>query len=279
MKKPLLVIALTLLATISPSGLRLPRMVNGLATAAPRSPLPSSKLYVAPPPPNTGTPTGRSHGGSRGACLLNEAGPPLMALVPATKINLVAEQDGHGAENPNLAFWDLEVELVWSYTTNERPTLWFYSPYKLDRTTEVLLVLHDDENSYTQVLQPTTSPGLISVTLSENIPPMEVGDNYHWFLQISCNEEEADFVEGSVYRIAPEPPLAAQLPTSTPQEQGRLYAENGIWQDALTIFAQLRQTEPENEAIAADWRSLLESVGLEDIAEEPFTDCCSTPEH
>jgi hypothetical protein len=60
-----------------------------------------------------------------------------------------------------------------------------------------------------------------------------------------------------------------------PREQINLYAANGIWHDALTNLAQLRQTNPEDAALMADWESLLKSVNLEAIATEPIVQCCT----
>ena len=279
MKKPLLITTLTFLATINPLVLPLPMMVNGSATAASRSPSLSSKLYVAPQPPDTGTPNGRTHGGSRGGCNASDEAPPLTALVPATKINKTTGMEKDVSETSILTRLDLEFEQVWSYTTDARPTLWFYSPYELDGTTNVSFVLEDNAgNSYEHTFQPVTTAGIVSVTIPETVPELRVGDHYRWLFSMHCLPEEPDFVEGWVYRMEPDASLNAQISAATPQEQARLYAQNGIWQNALTRLAQLRQLEPDNEVVMTDWRSLLESVGLEVMAEEPFTDCCSTSE-
>ncbi|MEH2265463.1 DUF928 domain-containing protein, partial [Nostoc sp.] len=55
-----------------------------------------------------------------------------------------------------------------------------------------------------------------------------------------------------------------------------IYAEAGIWHEALTSLVQLRQTEPNNFKARLDWRQFFKSVGLSAIASEPLIDCCTS---
>ena len=48
----------------------------------------------------------------------------------------------------------------------------------------------------------------------------------------------------------------------------QLYGSAGVWFDALTTLALLRDQEPEN--YTAVWKEFLASVGLEAIASEPL---------
>jgi len=263
---------LTTLSLWSWSGLHLAMLhVNAEAKSPQSISQFSLKQFFLPPPPPTGTPSGRSQGGgSRGDCQPNEELPPLTALVPSSALS--SEQD-----NAVLP----ELEYVWSYTTKGHPTLWFYTPYELDAETEVLFVLQDKERntleSYSQSFRPASSPGIIGVTLPESAPPLAVGEGYYWSFQIYC-DESPDFVEGWIYRVNPEASLERQLAMAKPQEQARLYAVNGIWQDALTRLARLHQAAPDNAEVTEDWQDLLESAGLEAVVGQPFSECCSLTE-
>ncbi|WP_257237011.1 DUF928 domain-containing protein [Nostoc sp. 'Peltigera malacea cyanobiont' DB3992] len=46
--------------------------------------------------------------------------------------------------------------------------------------------------------------------------------------------------------------------------------KTGIWYEALTILAQLRQKNPQDTALQAEWRNLLSSIRLDDIVAEPI---------
>ncbi|NJL09662.1 MAG: DUF928 domain-containing protein [Calothrix sp. SM1_7_51] len=50
-----------------------------------------------------------------------------------------------------------------------------------------------------------------------------------------------------------------------------LYAANGIWFDSITLLAQLRQKNPNDSSLAADWQSLLQSIKLENLAPASLT--------
>jgi uncharacterized protein YeaO (DUF488 family) len=83
-------------------------------------------------------------------------------------------------------------------------------------------------------------------------------------------EEQGELfaVDGWIQRISPSSKLSQQLKQAPTKQQARLYAENGIWFDALTTLAELRLKNSQDAAIAQDWKSLLQSVGLEQFAVE-----------
>jgi hypothetical protein len=76
--------------------------------------------------------------------------------------------------------------------------------------------------------------------------------------------------EGQIERVEPNPNLVAQLKTASPRDRAALYAEAGIWYDAVNSIAQLRRSSPNDTAIAADWAELLKSVGLDTISQKPL---------
>ncbi len=244
----------------------------------------SSPQYVPPPPPEQGTPTGRVRGGASqvseplppeltGGPNGNEIpspGPqvdtpndkppsPLTAIVPADRIE-----------------GDSPQELVWAVSAIDRPTFWFYVPDALSPEIPIEFVLEDSEGNslYEQRFTVTSPPGVLSVTLPN--PPLETGKLYHWFFRVYRDAAaEPDVVEGWVERREPDADLSDRLMRSGDREKVALYAEHGFWHDALTQLAQLRQANPEDETLNADWMSLLNSIGLEDIAAQEIVPCCT----
>jgi hypothetical protein len=53
-----------------------------------------------------------------------------------------------------------------------------------------------------------------------------------------------------------------------------VYAKAGIWQETISILAQLRHDRPSDRNINAAWKELLESVNLTEIANAPLVECC-----
>ena len=174
------------------------------------------------------------------------------------------------------------TQYVLGLTTVEHPTFWFYVPYAPKNINSVKFVLLDEkDNLVTKEPIPislSNTPGVISVSLPKTERPLLIGQYYHWYFLIDCNPQSRSddvAVEGLVQRIAPKDELIRRLQTATPGQRVALYAQAGIWQDAVTTLGELKRAKPQDPVLAADWKDLLESVGLEDIATEAIAPCCT----
>lgn len=225
--------------------------------------------FVPPPPPDRGTPSGRPRGGaSRGNC--PAVSKPLTALVPATQKTL--------GEKPARVSALNTYESVWGLTVAEHPTLWFYVPYSLTPKLPIEFVLQDEHGIYVYKTSFTaigTQPGIVRFDLPSTIAPLEVGKMYHWYFLIDCSADNSTEVDGWIQRVAMNPTFTSQLQKATPLQQVELYAKHGIWYDALTALAKLHIANPNDATLSNDWVSLLDSVGLEAIAHEPISQCCT----
>ncbi|AFZ23097.1 protein of unknown function (DUF928) [Cylindrospermum stagnale PCC 7417] len=211
------------------------------------------------PPAGLSTIPGRPIGmGSRDFCPAVEN--PLRALVPFQERDLTSQ-----LSKASMSTTPMDV---WGLTTNKYPTFWFYVPY----TTEIPgasaeFVLQDSEEN--EVYQSTVSlrakPGIISVTLPSTALPLEINKNYRWFFKVSCSGQKSIpiHVEGDIQRVQLNVSLEKQLATAQQRDKVSIYTDNGIWFDALTLLAQLRQASPNNASLISDWQSLLGSVKLD----------------
>jgi hypothetical protein len=208
-------------------------------------------------------PRHRTSGGSRGPCL-NQ----LIALVPGSE--QIEMHEGTCSAR--------SVSLV-SLTVDASPTFWFYIPQPPQSGTPAEFVLLD-ENQQPILIEQVTLPavaGIVAIPLSQ---PLAANRSYAWGFSISVNPRSSSQnprVEGIVRRIAPTAGLSTQLQTLTsPQEQAAIYAEHGIWHDALTMLAEQRLAAPNNTTLITDWSHFLDSAGLGAIATAPFLDCCTS---
>ena len=78
------------------------------------------------------------------------------------------------------------------------------------------------------------------------------------------------FVDGWVQRVSLTEDISNNLATASDSEKVDIYAAAGIWQDALTTLADLRQNNPNDRNLENQWNQLLENIGLEKIAQEPM---------
>jgi hypothetical protein len=212
--------------------------------------------FSPPQPPPDPPPGGRVRGGARRTPLCLKVEPKLTALVPSTE------------EPPT-------VTNVWGWTTKANPTLWFYVPYTQDSAYPTEFVLQDQQSNpiYRQAIALPNQPGVISISLPANAPALEVDKQYRWFLTVYCDPQKQSppiYVEGVIQRVNLKSKITQQLQTATPLQQYAIYAQNGIWHEALTTLAQLRQKDPQGAALQTQWRDLLTSIGLDDIATKPI---------
>lgn len=204
------------------------------------------------PPSGIGAPGRRESAGTRG-CVYGTPGN-LIAIAPQENIG---------------------------WTTKAYPQFYWYLPvndasfveFTLEKTTSDA---NSVETIYSSRFEVTGESGIMSLQLPETagLPPLEEGDRYRWQISIFCNPnaEEGELqVDGWIERRSPDEPLATQLESASGAEQAGLYATNGYWFDAVEQFAALHRAEPENEALQASWAELLESVKLEPLADQPFT--------
>jgi hypothetical protein len=104
---------------------------------------------------------------------------------------------------------------------------------------------------------------------------LEVGKNYTWVFSLICDPEDrsADQVEkGTVRRVELSADILGELENADPRRKTFIYAENGIWQDALSNLAAARRANPNEPVFQTDWESLLDSVRLREISQKPIVE-------
>ncbi len=199
-----------------------------------------SQTYV---PPDRGLPGRREGGGTRGGCVKEQ--PTLTAIVPQTNLGL---------------------------TTQAQPTLLWYIPTSTAKIAEFELRDAQESVIYTHQIPITGEAGLLKVQLSsaEQIS-LEPGQRYHWYFSLVCDPQDRSgdiFTEGWIERIQPNPELENQLTQASEIDRATLYAEAGIWHDALATLVNLQQVD--RSAVAANWANLLTSVDLASFADKPY---------
>jgi Domain of Unknown Function (DUF928) len=198
-------------------------------------------------PPNRGLPGRREGGGTRGCWTGQDSASDrtLTALVPSQNFG---------------------------YTLAAYPTFFVYIPpaYAQQAAAAEFALVDDKGNEvYKATFQTTANTSIVELGLPEtiNLPPLEVGKDYYWSFSLVCDlsDRSADLVVDSwIQRIEPTPEQARAIESATPEELPALYAQEGIWYDALHSLADNR-TQLGNSVAASQWNQLLGSVGLDQI--------------
>ena len=201
-------------------------------------------------PPRRGAPPASAGGSTRGiTCLTNNQ--RLTSVTPPNKLGLTL------ASHPTF---------FWSIPKTQVQTARF-----------ILLANKSQKVVYETTLKLPNQPGIISFTLPENVDALEVGETYRWYFNVVCDANDFSSnpgVDGWVERIQPELPLSQALETANLRTLPSIYAESGIWHEALTSLVKLRRAEPNSFSVRWNWLKFFNSVGLNAIASEPLLDCC-----
>lgn len=199
-------------------------------------------------PPNLGNPPATAGGATRGgACL--KGTQRFTALLPQSQVGL---------------------------TLSSHPTFFWYVPQSSATTAQFLLMNRDDSQVvYETTLTLPAKAGIVSFTLPATVKPLEVGQRYHWFLTVNCSTTDRNgnpSADGWVERTTASTGLSEKIQRTAERDLPALYADQGIWYEALTSLAHLRQKNPSDTSLTASWERLLKSVGLDAFATEPIVE-------
>ncbi len=197
---------------------------------------------------NRGTPSRTAGGATRGGCAEKER--RLVSLMPKEKLGL---------------------------TFNERPTF-FWKVAKSDvQTAEFILLDDNDDLVYKTNFTLPKQQGIFAFTLPSEAPALKLGKQYHWYLSVDCGSEESFdtiTVEGWVERTKPNLAVRIKLNKLAPQYRSKIYAEAGIWHEAIANVAQQRCSSRYYSKAMVNWNQLLTSVGLSEVVSEPLNNIC-----
>lgn len=205
------------------------------------------------PPKGIGAPSTVGGGTRGGKCEQDQniSGVPLTALMPNLK--------------PEEGLFALTVE------TN--PEFFFYVPQTHARLAEFVLKDENGKDIYRVNLPITGSPEIASFRLPKNAVSLEKNQNYQWYFVIVCpqrNRRQFLTVEGWTRRVEISTILASQLQSKNLRDRSKIYAQAGIWHEALATLAEERRNNPNDPLLTSEWKKLLESAGLAEIADLPF---------
>jgi hypothetical protein len=194
--------------------------------------------------PKRGAPSSTAGGASRSFCVTGKT--PLTVITPSTTLGL---------------------------TTAARPTFFLYVPRTLAKSAEFVLRDTDENDVYRATVALAGTPGVVSITLPDSAPALEVNKDYRWFFSMICrpgDRLEDVFVSAWVQRVPLEQTVATALQRATLRDRPGILAEAGLWYDTLTALAELRQKSPNDAALTQNWTTLLQSVGLQQVSTEPL---------
>ena len=216
-------------------------LIAGVAPGDAQQPSQAPKASADAPvykPPLRGAPGGRVGGGTRGTG--QEPAFILSVLAPNHTGLTISEQ-------PSL-FWFI------SNTSSYPVELTLVDPGKTDPLIELKLT-------------PPVKAGVHRVSLKEHNVKLVPGVSYQWYVAVvpDTNRRSKDILAGgSIERVASPADLSAKLSSASKSQVPSLYAEAGLWYDALAAIGDLIEQAPQDTALVNQRSALLRQVGLPD---------------
>jgi Domain of Unknown Function (DUF928) len=154
-------------------------------------------------------------------------------------------------------------------TTSEQPSLyWFISG---STSLPVELTVMDPEGVQpileTRLAAPI-QPGVHGVRLADHNIRLKPGAAYRWFVTVVPDSDRRSkdiLAGGAIERVDVPSDLKAKLATAKKPELFSLYADAGMWYDAVAAISEAIDAAPQDQALRKQRAELLSQVGLSAI--------------
>jgi len=155
-------------------------------------------------------------------------------------------------------------------TTQEQPSLFWYQSKPAAARFELTLLEETQPKPLLQVkIDRSANAGIQRLKLSDHGIKLATGIEYRWVVALITdpNNRSTDLVaSGFIERIDPPSDLKAKLTGASATSLPAIYAEAGIWHDALGSLTDLIDAQPDNKALRTQRAELLKQVGLKAAA-------------
>ncbi len=193
-------------------------------------------------PPQRGAPEVRVNAGSRGT------GDPLPALYVLS---------------PNQA----------GQTSQEQPPLYWYLTQPTQARIEISLFQENQAKPLLELaLKESPKAGIQKLQLAKEGAKLEPDREYQWVVAVvadPANRSKDVVASGVIKRIRPAAALGEQIAQADPARLPFVYAENGLWFDAVASIMGRLEAHPGDPGAVDQINGLLEQVGLKDVKISP----------
>lgn len=204
-----------------------------------KKPAPATPVYTPPP---HGAPRGRIAGGTRGP---RDSLLGLYVLAP---------------DHTGL-------------TIRDQPEFYWHLSEATQYPIEFTLIEESAVSPVVEARMPSPSEtGIQRIQLSTYRVRLKENSEYRWFVAIvpDPNSRSKDILAGGfIEKITTSEQLRTRLSEASDDWAPRVYAEEGIWYDALSAISKLIDAAPNDARLRRQRTELLEQVGLEEISADP----------
>lgn len=165
-------------------------------------------------------------------------------------------------------------------TVNTQPSLfWFQAgpmPEKVLKTARVEVTVIDPKSpkpvmkvSGALAADKNAGAGFKSISLAKQKATLKPGSTYKWTVALvpdPSNRSQDVVTTATIQCVEPSKELTKALETAKPEDKGLVFAQNGVWYDALESLSADIAKDPANTELRKLRGELLQQGGLKDAA-------------
>lgn len=155
-------------------------------------------------------------------------------------------------------------------TSREQPTLYWYLSDTCPSSIEFTFIEANGIAPLVEIsLTAPQNAGLQALDLAQHGVTLKVGTLYAWSIAFVPDREHRSkdiFAQGGILRVEPGVEVSARLAAASKEHVPDIYAEAGLWYDALSELSAMIQTNPSNHELRRQRALLLEQVQLVHVA-------------
>ncbi len=156
-------------------------------------------------------------------------------------------------------------------TVQEQPSFyWYLSESTRDRIEFTLIDNQAIEPLLEINLGTQIGPGVHNISLADHGVNLISGKQYWWFVALvpDPDHRSKDIIAGAAIEyIEPPESLTVKLAQAGKAKSAHVYADRGIWYDAISSISDMINNDPDNITLRKQRASLIEQVELREVAE------------
>ncbi len=150
-------------------------------------------------------------------------------------------------------------------TTQAQPTLYWYASQPSNTAVEVTLIADSAEVPVLAKNLVQTKGGMLSIDLAQHGITLKPDTDYEWFVSAvqDSGQRSKDVTSGGAIRfVVPDPAVQARAAAAGERAAPGVYAEAGLWYDAIGALSKLIERNPTDAGLRAQRAALLDQIGL-----------------
>lgn len=154
-------------------------------------------------------------------------------------------------------------------TTLAQPTLYWYASEPSTTAIEVTVISDTAELPVLSRNLAVVAGGVQSIDLAKYGITLTPDADYEWFVTVvpDAAQRSKDIVSGgTIRRVAADPEVQARAAAAGERAAPGVYAEAGLWYDAIAALSGLIERNPADKVLRAQRAALLEQIGLPQVA-------------